>query len=140
MNLRNCARCGKMFNYIGGQPICDPCKKAIEEDFQKVKQYIEDNPTASLRMISEENQVSTKQIQQWIREERLEFSKDSPIQLLCESCGDPIITGRYCAKCKNNVAKSLSSVADQKRAALARAIAAQQAKKDDKSGMRFLDT
>ena len=66
MNLRNCARCGKMFNYIGGQPICDLCKKAIEEDFQKVKQYIEDNPTASLRMISEENQVSTKQIQQWI--------------------------------------------------------------------------
>ena len=140
MEVISCMRCKRLFNYLAGPKLCEACKKAVEEDFQKVKQYIQDNPRASLKQISEDNAVSTKQIQQWIREERLEFSKDSPIQLLCESCGDPIITGRYCAKCKNTVAKSLSSVADQKRAALARAIAAQQAKKDDKSGMRFLDT
>ena len=137
MNLRNCARCGKMFNYIGGQPICDPCKKAIEEDFQKVKQYIEDNPTASLKMISEENQVSTKQIQQWIREERLMFSKDSPIQLLCEGCGEPITTGRFCAKCKTSMANTLNDTVEQKRQALQQAL---QQKQEPKSGMRFLDT
>ena len=55
MNLRNCSRCGKMFNYVSGQPICEPCKKAIEEDFQKVKQYIADNPRAGLRQIAEDN-------------------------------------------------------------------------------------
>ena len=27
MNLRNCSRCGKMFNYVAGPPICDVCKK-----------------------------------------------------------------------------------------------------------------
>ena len=139
MNLRNCARCGKMFNYIGGQPICENCKKAVEEDFQKVKQYIIDNPAASLKEISEANKVTTKQIQQWIREERLEFSKGSPIQLLCESCGEPITTGRYCAKCKSDVSKGLGNVAAQKRQALAQALQ-QQANKDKKAGMRFLDT
>ena len=106
MNLRNCARCGKMFNYIGGQPICDPCKKALEDDFQKVKQYIQDNPAATLKQISEDNEVTTKQIQQWIREERLMFSKDSPLQLLCENCGEPIQTGRFCAKCKTSDGRS----------------------------------
>ncbi|MCR5670043.1 MAG: flagellar protein [Butyrivibrio sp.] len=135
MNLRNCARCGKMFNYIGGQTICEPCKKAVEEDFQKVKQYITENPGASLKQISEDNEVPTKQIQQWIREERLMFSKDSPIQLLCENCGDPIQTGRFCAKCKAKMANTLNSTFAKPKPQLQ-----QPAKKDSKAGMRFLDT
>ena len=139
MNLRNCARCGKMFNYIGGQPICDPCKKAIEEDFQKVKQYIEENPAASLKQISEDNQVTTKQIQQWIREERLMFSKDSPIQLTCENCGELISTGRFCAKCKGGMADTLSNeVAKQRASQLMQAAHAQ--RQGSQTGMRFLDT
>ena len=138
MNLRNCARCGKMFNYIGGQPICENCKKAVEEDFQKVKQYIIDNPAASLKEISEANEVTTKQIQQWIREERLMFSKDSPIQLLCEKCGEPIVTGRFCVKCKGDMATNLSD-------SFARPRQFQQqqqpnGRKGSSSGMRFMDT
>lgn len=136
MNLRNCARCGKMFNFIGGQPICDSCKKAIEESFQRVKQYIEDNPRASLKQISEDNEVTTKQIQTWIREERLMFSKDSPIQLLCENCGEPITTGRFCVKCKGSMANDLSHSFAKPGKALQQA-----AGKDPRSaGMRFLDT
>ncbi len=139
MEVTNCLRCKRLFNYLAGPKICEACKKALEEDFQRVKQYITDNPTASLKAIAEDNNVTTKQIQQWIREERLEFSKNSPIQLLCESCGDPITTGRFCAKCKSDVSKSLNNVAAQKRQALAQALA-QQAKKEPKAGMRFLDT
>ncbi|MBR4832578.1 MAG: flagellar protein [Butyrivibrio sp.] len=135
MNLRNCSRCGKMFNYIGGQPICEPCKKAIEEDFQKVKQYIAENPRASLKQISEDNEVSSKQIQQWIREERLMFAEGSPIQLQCESCGTNILTGRFCAKCKATMANNLTNTFARPKPTLEQPI-----KKDNKAGMRFLDT
>ena len=135
MNLRNCARCGKMFNYVAGPAICEPCKKAVEEDFQKVKQYIQDNPSASLKQISEDNEVTTKQIQQWIREERLMFSKDSPIQLLCEKCGEPITTGRFCAKCKTSMANNLNNTFAKPKPALQQPV-----KKEPKAGMRFLDT
>ena len=135
MNLRNCARCGKMFNYVAGPAICEPYKKLAEEDFQKVKQYIADNPTASLKQISEDNQVTAKQIQQWIREERLMFSKDSPIQLLCENCGEPITTGRFCAKCKTSMANTLNSTFAKPKPALQQPV-----KKEPKAGMRFLDT
>ena len=103
----------------------------------QVKQYIEENPAASLKQISEDNEVTTKQIQQWIREERLMFSKDSPIQLLCEKCGEPITTGRFCAKCKTSMANTLKDTVAQKRQALQQAI---QQKQEPKSGMRFLDT
>ena len=135
MNLRNCARCGKMFNYIGGQPICDLCKKALEEDFQKVKQYIVDNPRAGLRQIAEENGVTTKQLQQWIREERLMFTSDSPIQLQCEKCGELIQTGRFCAKCKGSMANNLTNSFAKPKPAVQQPV-----KKETKAGMRFLDT
>ncbi|SCY24727.1 class I tRNA ligase family protein [Butyrivibrio sp. INlla14] len=135
MNLRNCARCGKMFNYIGGQPVCDACKKAIEEDFQKVKQYIVDNPRAGLKEIAEENGVTTKQIQQWIREERLMFTSDSPLQIQCENCGAQIQTGRYCAKCKASMANNLNNTFAKPQPAIQQPV-----KKEGKAGMRFLDT
>ena len=135
MNLRNCARCGKMFNYVAGPTICDPCKKAVEEDFQKVKQYIQDNPSASLKQISEDNEVTTKQIQQWIREERLMFSSDSPIQLLCEKCGAKIQTGRFCAKCRSTMANNLTDTFAKPKPQLQQPV-----KKETKAGMHFLDT
>ena len=135
MNLRNCSRCGKMFNYIGGQPICEPCKKAMEEDFQKVKQYIVDNPRAGLKEISQECKVTTKQLQQWIREERLMFSKDSPIKLQCENCGELIETGRFCAKCKATMANTLNNTFAKPKPQLQQPV-----KKESKAGMRFLDT
>ncbi len=135
MNLRNCARCGKMFNYIGGQPVCEACKKAIEEDFQKVKQYIVDNPRAGLKEIAEENGVTTKQIQQWIREERLMFTSDSPLQIQCENCGAQIQTGRYCAKCKASMANNLNNTFAKPQPAIQQPV-----KKEGKAGMRFLDT
>ena len=135
MNLRNCARCGKMFNYIGGQPVCEACKKAIEDDFQKVKQYIVDNPRAGLKEIAEENGVTTKQIQQWIREERLMFTSDSPLQIQCENCGAQIQTGRYCAKCKASMANNLNNTFAKPQPAIQQPV-----KKEGKAGMRFLDT
>lgn len=133
MNLRNCSRCGKMFNYVAGPPICDACKKALEDDFQKVKQYVQDNPNASLKQIAEDNEVRLNQIKEWIREERLMFSKDSPIQLTCESCGAPIQTGRLCQNCKGKMANNLTD-AFRKEAPKIQ----MPAKKDDKGGMRFL--
>ncbi len=135
MNLRNCSRCGKMFNYIGGQPICENCKKLAEEDFQRVKQFVEENPVAGLKEISEACEVTTKQIQQWVREERLMFTSDSPIQLQCEKCGAKIQTGRYCANCRSKMANNLNDSFARPKPQLQQPV-----KKETKAGMRFLDT
>lgn len=134
MNLRNCSRCGKMFNYIAGPIMCENCKKELEEDFQKVKKYITDNPTASLKQITDDNNVKTSQIREWIREERLMFAKNSPIQLTCENCGAPIQTGRYCAKCKGAMANGLNNAFTKSKPELKKTLP-----KDEKGGMRFLD-
>lgn len=103
MEVRNCKQCGRMFNYMGGVPLCPKCKDKLEDKFAEVKEYVRQNPGATIQMVSEDNDVSVQQIKQWIREERLEFSKDSPVGIECEICGASIRTGRYCEACKKSV-------------------------------------
>lgn len=108
MEVKKCRMCGRLFNYLGGPRICPVCKDELEKKFIKVRDYVREHPKTTLGEISEQNDVSLEQINQWIREERLEFSKDSPVTIYCENCGAPIRTGRFCTKCKNTMASSLS--------------------------------
>lgn len=109
MDVRNCKTCGRMFNYLGGIPICPICKKELDDKFDKVKEYVRTNPQSSISQVAEDNDVTVPQIRQWVREERLEFSKDSPVTIECESCGVSIYTGRFCDKCKSKMSNNLTS-------------------------------
>ena len=73
MDVRNCRQCGKLYNYIGGsyRNLCPSCIKQLEDKFMEIKEYIRDNKVASISEISDKFEVSTKQIEQWVREERL---------------------------------------------------------------------
>lgn len=95
MDVRNCRQCGRLFNYLGGPPICQACREAVEEKFQQVKEYVRNNPGSNIQMVAEDNDVTVQQIRQWIREERLEFSADSQVGIECEGCGASIRTGRF---------------------------------------------
>lgn len=109
MDVRNCKGCGKLFNYIGGAPLCQACRDKLEKKFQEVRDYLWDNPKATIAEITTNiEDVSSQQIKQWIREERLQLSSDSPISLYCENCGKKIVTGRYCQDCKNKMARGLN--------------------------------
>ena len=107
MDVRNCRKCGKIFNYVAGQMICPACKEANEKKFQEVKDYIRENKTAGIADICRNVGVSDFQIEQWIREERLVFDDDSPVGVECQSCGTMIKSGKYCDKCKNDLARGL---------------------------------
>ena len=108
MNARNCRKCGKLFNYVSGPPICMACREALEVKFQEVKEYIREHTGATIPQVSEACDVSQNQIQQWLKDERLEVAEGSGIALLCESCGNPISSGRFCSKCKSSMADQLS--------------------------------
>lgn len=110
MDVRACRSCGKLYNYIQGQPICNECKKKLEEKFVHVKDYIREHDDATMQQIAEENEVSIKQLKQWVREERLTFSSRSPVGIECEGCGKMIRTGRFCDKCKNDLSNNLKAM------------------------------
>jgi methionyl-tRNA synthetase len=114
--------------------MCPACRDDLEKKFQEVKSYIQDNPRASIQQISEDNEVSTNQLRQWIREERLQFTDDSPIGIECENCGASIKTGRFCENCKNTMANSLAQSIEKPKP-----IEEPKKKPDNKNKMRFLE-
>lgn len=109
MNVRNCMKCGKIFNYAIGRPICPACKDKMDEKFRIVKEYIREHKIATMTEVCEECDVDASQIRQWIREDRLQFSDDSPIKIPCEGCGKMIGSGKFCPACAANLANGLSS-------------------------------
>ena len=109
MNVRNCRKCGKLFNYAMGPIICPQCRDELEEKFKQVKAYISEHNGCGIQEVARECEVEVSQIQQWLREERLQFSEDSMVQLTCESCGTTIRSGRFCEKCKNEMANGFSN-------------------------------
>ncbi len=133
MDVRNCKRCGRMFNYVAGPGVCPMCAEKEEEDFQKVKQYIEEHPGVSVAMTADACEIEIAQIRQWLREERLTFSSAEGSDLTCEKCGEPIVSGRFCDKCKMEVTRDLTN-------AIKRPEAPKPVKKQESDGnkMRFL--
>ena len=116
MNVRNCRKCGRVFNYIIGQTLCLSCRDELENKFKGVKEYVQKNRGCTINDVAEICEVETSQIKQWIREERLEFTEDSMIGLACEICGSSIRTGRYCEKCKAQTLNGLNNVVRQAQA------------------------
>lgn len=115
MNVSNCRGCGRLFNAISNEKICPNCQKELDEKFVKVKEYLRENPNSSVDDVSKQCEVSTKQIRQWVREERLTFSESSMEGIDCERCGAMIKTGRFCETCKAAVGNDLMSVTKKPR-------------------------
>ncbi len=109
MDVRNCKRCGNLFDYTG-KSLCPACEKEMEDKFLEVRKYIYDNPGAGMPEVAEETDVPMQQIKRWVREERLSFTKDSGVSIECEKCGRPILTGRFCPNCKQSMANSLNNL------------------------------
>ncbi len=113
-DVRNCRRCGKVFNYIGGPPICPSCVEQDEKDFKLVKEYLYKNPGASMSEVSTALEISSEKITRYLREGRLEIvGDDGNLVLQCENCGKSIRTGRLCAECAGNLTKDFKSTASQ---------------------------
>lgn len=132
MEVKACKKCGNLFNYIAGLPLCPACMKEIDDKFPEVKQYIYDHPRVGIQQVSEDNEVPVAIIKKWVKEERLTFAEGSAIGVECERCGKMILTGRFCEACKTEVknafGKMVSSAAQPPK----------QEKKQDSARMRFL--
>lgn len=110
MNVRNCRKCGRLFNYIAGFQTCPACRESLEQKFQEVKAYVREHKGVGINEVAEACDVDPSMIRQWLREERLELAEDSGIMLACEACGALIRCGRYCDKCKNGLVNGFNSV------------------------------
>lgn len=113
MDIRNCKECGKIYKYDGFN-ICINCRKKEEEYFTKVKDFIYDNPGATIQIVSEETGVPQSKILRYLREGRLELADEDNLILSCERCGKGIKSGRFCNMCKVELEREFkSSIAEK---------------------------
>lgn len=111
MDVKNCRGCGRLFNYVSGvNLLCPACTAQLEEKFKIAKDYINKNRTATIQEVADEADVSVKQVEKWVREERLVFADNSMVGIECEACGAMIRSGRFCDSCKGNMAKGLGGL------------------------------
>lgn len=132
MEVRNCKGCGRLFNVISNGRLCPACVNQLEDKFQEVKKYLNENPNSNIDVLSKECDVSVKQLKEWVRQERLTFSEGSADGVECESCGAMIRTGRFCDACKSKLTNELKS------AVYVEKPEERKKKLSDKDRMRFL--
>ena len=117
--------------------LCPNFREAEEEKFQEVKKYVQENRRCGMQEVSEACDVTLNQIQQWLREERLVLSDDSPMGIGCEKCGKMIKSGRFCQECVNQMTNSFQSVTTPKQ--MSGSYVAPKKDTRDGSRMRFLN-
>lgn len=126
MEVRNCPECGRLFNYIRTN-LCPVCVKQAEEEFQKVRIHLRDNPNLSILDLAEETEVDEEKIIQWIREGRLESKGLKEAPLKCASCGAGIYSGTHCETCAKDLAGEFSRASEELKSSF----------KEEKTGPRF---
>ncbi len=98
MDIRQCKRCGKVFQF-SGSTLCPKCVREVDKQFDDVRNFLYDNPHSTLETVVEETKVNAQDIKRWLKEGRLILTGDSTAMIQCESCGKPILTGKLCETC-----------------------------------------
>jgi len=100
MPLATCARCGKMFNKKTS-PVCSLCQKAEDDDMEKVRKVVEDEPNLNAEEIAEKAQVDIRVVNRMIDLGMLVSSIELDASIKCGMCGAPAIsaTKKLCQAC-----------------------------------------
>ena len=106
MDIRNCSRCNQVFLYQG-RGICPACQAEEEREFDKLRDFLEKQPEASLEEVSQATGVPVNRILAFLRDGRL-ISKDPALGgLRCQVCGAPVTSGRFCPSCADKLRTSI---------------------------------
>lgn len=106
--LSNCARCNKVFVKTV-RNICQDCYREEEEAFDKVYRFLSrrKNREATIDEIVDATNVEKELVIKFIRENRLRTSQFPKLSYPCENCDTPIVSGRLCASCSDEILTDL---------------------------------
>lgn len=112
---RTCPECGERLQYLAmGDFKCPKCGHTEQDDYGKVRSFLDANGPQPATVIEEETGVPRPVIDDFLRKGRLEINENSPVFLRCELCGKDIKYGRICAACaKNKVSKMKGYLVDE---------------------------
>lgn len=112
MDIRQCRRCRKLFDYRGN-PNCPACVQQMDQMFVMVRNFLYDNPHADMEAICEASGAEENDVLAWLREGRLIVDSDMTPLLTCVNCRKPIQSGQYCDACAHQMRAQLEQGARQ---------------------------
>jgi len=102
VDLTYCPRCGKLFNR-NFRDVCNNCHQELEKDYERCVEHLRKNKGLDIQQLSEDMDVSIKQITRWIREGRISLMDAPNMSYPCESCGILIRDGHLCDSCRKRL-------------------------------------
>lgn len=106
--LAYCEQCGKLFSSLHGEVLCPPCNAQYREAKNKMKDYLRDNPKATLREAAAATgapEDSVKRLSMEVISAKLNSNKKMDVAYPCANCGTMIKSGTYCASCAAELQK-----------------------------------
>lgn len=102
--LANCSRCDTVFAK-NMRDICQVCYREEEKAFEVVYRFLikRENREATLLEIIRATDVEEALIIKFIKENRLRTSQFPKLAYPCEKCEEPIIAGRLCNHCAQDL-------------------------------------
>lgn len=106
--LAYCDKCGKLFSSLHGEKLCPPCNAVDQAAQDKMKEYLRDNPKATLKEAAEATGApadSLKRLSIEVMSSKLNSSKKVDSVYPCANCGTMIKSGTYCPACAAELQK-----------------------------------
>ncbi|MCM3750188.1 flagellar protein [Paenibacillus pasadenensis] len=99
MNLDNCPRCGRLFakNF---RDVCPNCIREIDREYDECRDYLRKYRGATINELSEQTNVSIRQITKFIKEGRISLLDAPNLSYPCEVCGILIREDHMCDSCR----------------------------------------
>jgi uncharacterized protein len=100
--LKNCERCGKVFNAEGADALCPGCNIEDAKDLKKVNDYLRDHPLASMMEVTQKTGLPQQLLLRFIKKGSLKMRK--PLEeFKCRLCGTDIKMGTLCEACRAKI-------------------------------------
>ncbi len=96
MDVVNCKSCGKIFMKQSSD-LCPTCMRQDHLNFEKVREFLRERRKVRTSPNDVEIQTGVKRetVFRYIKEGRLLISEISQMEITCESCGNPLMKGRF---------------------------------------------
>ena len=111
LNIRNCARCKRIFIPVSNEKICSDCRAEDLELEERVKAYVRDNPGITVNQLIEGSGAPRSLVWRMIQQGQFENSGLKDAKYPCGNCGKIITRGTYCSECMSKLKENAQKFA-----------------------------
>ncbi|MCK8816036.1 flagellar protein [Natroniella sulfidigena] len=101
MGIQKCKDCKQIFAPVRKEKRCPDCRRKEEEKFKLVRDYLWDNPGATIEQVHQDTDVEKELIREFVKQGRFDQIGELELSIDCDRCGAPISSGRFCKSCRD---------------------------------------